>query len=71
MEGLHEGLDYPVVPSLWEMFQLVQVVPNPFNFVRGIWPIAEFRPELGIQNVLVYYRCRGNAQSTAETSEKD
>lgn len=69
-EGLHERRDHAVVPALGEVLELVEVVPDPVDLVRGAGQVAEAAPELLLEHVLVDSRRDRDADGPADRPER-
>lgn len=69
-ESLHKGSHNPVIPPLGKVLELVEVIPNSVDLIRGTGLVAEPLPQTGLEDVLVDCGANRHPHSTTEASSE-
>jgi hypothetical protein len=68
MKCTHKGLDYSLVPPLWKVFELLNIITNAGNLFCCVGIVPKFVPQPVIQNILVDCGADSNTERTSKTS---
>lgn len=69
-ESFHEGGHNPIIPPLGKMLELVEVIPDSVDLIRGTGLVAEPLPQTGLEDVLVDCGANRHPHSATEASSE-